>query len=277
MTTPSEVYPPDATINALAGTTEPASGFDYLTIAEAPYYTTELKEQYRLQQLLAPVIGLRVADEGGIKFGVYPGKFFDGRALRTYQGATDQSLTDDDTNYVYLTAGGTLTVNTTGFPDQATTPHIKLATVVCASGDITGLTDHRCEHVFAVPRAIGRRAIIAQWGTDYATKKSITIPAGVGLRSGVVRSVKAYCSSAVTASDSESLAIDVTIDGTSCVSGSFSLADGDAADTVKSATIDTDNDDVAADSRIEIDLTYTAGTSNTLDDVVVQVEIEPLA
>ena len=83
--------------------------------------------------------------------------------------------------------------------------------------------------------------------------------------------------SAVAGSDSESLAIDVAIDGTSCISGSFSLADGDAADTVKSATIDTDNDDVAADSRIEIDMTYTAGTSNTLDDVVVQVEIEQLA
>ena len=277
MTTPSEVYPPDATINALAGTTETDTGFAYLTIAEAPYYTTELKEQYRNQQLLAAVAGLRVADEGGVTFGVYPGKFFDGLSLRSYGGATGESLTDSATNYVYLTAAATLTVNTTGFPEQASTPHLKLATIVCASGDITSMTDHRNEHVFAVPRQISRRTITVPWGSDYATKKTITVPAGIGLRAGVVRSVKAYCGAAVTADDGESLAIDVTLSGTSCLDAAFSLADGDAADTVKSATIDTDNDDVAADDRIEIALTYTADTANTLDDVLVQIEIEQLA
>jgi hypothetical protein len=46
---------------------------------------------------------------------------------------------------------------------------------------------------------------------------------------------------------------------------------------VKSATVDEDHDDVAADDRIEVDFTYTAGSANTLDAVLVQIEIEQLA
>jgi len=56
-----------------------------------------------------------------------------GASVVTNAGATTQALTDDDTNYIYLTAAGVLTVNITGFPTYSATPHIRLATIAVGS------------------------------------------------------------------------------------------------------------------------------------------------
>lgn len=59
----------------------------------------------------------------------------------TYAGTAAQAMTASQTNYVYLTNTGTLTVNTTGFP--ASTDIVRLAVVVAGGSTITSVTDAR--------------------------------------------------------------------------------------------------------------------------------------
>ncbi len=61
--------------------------------------------------------------------------------LVTYAGTASQAMTASNTNYLYLTDAGSLTVNTTGFP--ASTFHVRLATVVAGGSTITSVTDAR--------------------------------------------------------------------------------------------------------------------------------------
>ena len=58
-----------------------------------------------------------------------------------YAGTSSQAMTASQTNYLYLTDAGALTVNTTGFP--ASTFHVRLATVVAGTSTITSITDSR--------------------------------------------------------------------------------------------------------------------------------------
>ena len=47
-------------------------------------------------------------------------------------------MTDDDTNYIFLTIVSgvtTLVINTTGFPDPGVTSHLPLAIIITADGD----------------------------------------------------------------------------------------------------------------------------------------------
>ena len=60
-----------------------------------------------------------------------------------YAGAaTDQAMTNNATNYLYLNTSGVLVINTTGFPGDTTT-YFPLATVVTSAGAITSITDRR--------------------------------------------------------------------------------------------------------------------------------------
>jgi len=93
---------------------------------------------------------------------VRAGEYFTGDAAVDYAGATAQALTNNATNYIHLTAGGTLTVNTTGFPVPSLTPHIPLATIVTSAGQYThsDITDHRSGALFHVLGAAGGFATV---------------------------------------------------------------------------------------------------------------------
>jgi hypothetical protein len=88
---------------------------------------------------------VRVAAGGGLFVAVSACSFYYATtpAYVSYAGTASQAVTASNTNYVYLTAAGVLTVNTTGFPDPAVTPHLRLATVVCGGSSITSITDSR--------------------------------------------------------------------------------------------------------------------------------------
>lgn len=61
-----------------------------------------------------------------------------------YAGAaTDQVLTNNTTNYIYLNSSGVLVINTMGFPSYPGTKYFPLATVVASSGAISSITDKR--------------------------------------------------------------------------------------------------------------------------------------
>ena len=141
----TELYPSDTDLNALSGTTDSEQDVLYPSIYEAPYYTTFYKMLYRLLHVARRAGDLRVYKDGNLTFGARPGKFFHDDQLIVYAGATGQSLTDAATNYIYLTADGTLTVSTTSFPVPSTAPHIRLATITPFGGsyDHDNIIDYR--------------------------------------------------------------------------------------------------------------------------------------
>lgn len=85
--------------------------------------------------------GRVVASVSSLKIEVGSFKYDIGGVRGSYAGAVSQSVTDDDTNYVYLDDAGALQINITGFPTDVS--HIPLARVVCASGEVVAIHEER--------------------------------------------------------------------------------------------------------------------------------------
>lgn len=139
----AESYRADATLAGYSGSTDNDTGLPHLTIGGANWHEHRLRLHdwiSRILQRTANALRVYKDDAGALKYGVRPGRFFNGNSVVTYAGASDQSLTDDATNYVYLTAAGALTINTTGFPDPAVTPHVRLATVATGSASAAAVS-----------------------------------------------------------------------------------------------------------------------------------------
>lgn len=154
----SELFPSDSYLEALSGLTDPVSGVYYPAKGEGlDWYVSFVKCIYRLVRNASVVSGLRVYKSGDLICGVKSGEFFDGTTLRQYAGVSQQGITDNATNYIYLLADGTLTINTTGFPNGDDTGHIRLATIVTSSGTYNDddITDWRGSHVWQVAGLIG--------------------------------------------------------------------------------------------------------------------------
>ena len=141
----SETALSDSEALALAGTTDAETDFQYHTVGQSTYYLDGLRQRHRVLTILSSVNQLRVYKDGDLTFGVRPGNYLSGDVEVDYLGASAQSLTNNATNYIYLTAGGTLTVNTTGFPVASVTPHVPLATILTSAGQysVTDVTDYR--------------------------------------------------------------------------------------------------------------------------------------
>ncbi len=147
----TELYPSDAELNALSGTTDNEQEVLFIATAEAPYYTSFYKMLQRLLKVARRGGDCRVFKDGDLTFGVRAGRYYNGDSTVNFSQVTGQVLTNNATNYVFLTADGTLTVNTTGFPTPSATPHIPLATIVTSAGAYDGrdaseggdITDYR--------------------------------------------------------------------------------------------------------------------------------------
>lgn len=152
-----------AEADALSGTTDADCDAVYLTIGDSTYYT----EFYRLLQRLltmAKVPGneLRVCKDGDLTIEVRPGKIQIGGITHDYSGITGEAVTNNQTNYIYLTAadlaaGNTVSQSTSAFPTDGTF-FIPLATVLTAGGDYayTDITDYRGRALWAPPGSVGR-------------------------------------------------------------------------------------------------------------------------
>ncbi len=159
----AEQYPTNVTLNALSGSTDGQQEVAYPTLAESPYYTSFYKMLYRLLDVARRAGDLRVFKDSANTFGVRGGKLVVGDTTIDYAEVAGQSLTNDAMNYIYLTAVGTLTVNTTGLPDPSTTPHLPLATIAVGSAsaaqiddeyDFVDLVDYRGRAMFAALTAL---------------------------------------------------------------------------------------------------------------------------
>ena len=167
----AEVYLSDNALLNIESDSE--TGVEYIPTGTSPYYLHFRKLLYRLLLATRRANDLRVYDEGGLDIGVKAGKFWLGTELVSYNGSTGNTLADDKTNiYVYLDSSGTIVTDEyNGFPDMATTPHIRLAVVTTSDGDIDSIIDSRVGHNFVMPYEAGgvKKTIQAHTSDDALT------------------------------------------------------------------------------------------------------------
>jgi len=149
----TEQYRSDSELAALSGTT-PTCGAKNPTLNADPWYVDYYKQLSRLTDSMVILTGCEVYKDGALTYGVRAGRFIHAGQVVAYAGSTGNALTDDQTNYIFLTAAGVLTVNTTGFTDPAA---IRLAEIVAASGAYSiadgDITDRRSD---ALLRTMGQ-------------------------------------------------------------------------------------------------------------------------
>jgi hypothetical protein len=163
----AELYPSAEQLNSLSGTND--SSQEVLYAPSTSFYKT----LYRLLDVARRAGDLRVYKDGDLTFGVRPGAFMDGATAVTYAGAADQPLSDEDTNYIYLTTDGQLHVNQTGFPSASTTPHVPLASITTTNGiyNHSDITDYRGRSMFHMVNGLSSaKANILQNLTATATE-----------------------------------------------------------------------------------------------------------
>ena len=163
MANPTETALSTSDAAALSGTTDSDTGAAFCTIGQAEYYTSDFCKEAINNRILATVNKLRVVKDGDATFGLWSGEFTDGSTAQSYAGSSGNSLTADSTNYIYLTASGALTVNTTGFPTDAA--HVPLATILAdASGefDFSDITDYRGRAMFSAVGNVATRKLVSQ-------------------------------------------------------------------------------------------------------------------
>ncbi len=161
---PTEAWPSDASVQALGGTVDTATGLPYIAAGTGPTSTPPLAIQYhrreqRLNQILAMPNQGRVVKVTSTTIGVFPLHFRIQGVDHYYAGTDSQAVsTSADTYYVYLTSdgsgGGTLHVvaDGTGWPVDLTT-FVPLAEVTVASSVISSITDVRNRLLYATVAA----------------------------------------------------------------------------------------------------------------------------
>jgi hypothetical protein len=160
----AEIFPSTTYLEDLGGQTEPATGVYYPAKGEGPdWYESFAKCIYRLVKNISALTGLRAYKDGDLTFGIKTGRFFDGNTLREFAGLAEQALTDNALNSIYLLPNGTAMVSTSGFPDPATTPHLRLATIQTTDGsfDDDAITDLRQVHLLQVAGPVSNIANLA--------------------------------------------------------------------------------------------------------------------
>lgn len=150
---PNEVWPGDAEIEALDGTTDPQTGLPYIAKGTGPTSVPSYAVQYnRRQQRENLVLGTwrqgMVVDEGGLRIGVYPISFVIGGVWKSFLGATGVAVPDDASRVVYLDGSAVLQL-ASAWPGDPTS-FLPLAQVTTASGRMT-IGDRRCYAAFRVP------------------------------------------------------------------------------------------------------------------------------
>ncbi len=153
----AEISPTTAELNALSDTTDAATGVAIPTKGAGLDWFPDFAEfAWRLFKAFKSSGELRVFKDGDLTYGVRAGLYMYGDNTISYAGSTGNAVTDDATNYVYLTATGTLTINITGFPNPSATPHIPLAVLIAAATevDLTNITDYRGRAIWSVPGAV---------------------------------------------------------------------------------------------------------------------------
>jgi len=150
----AELYRSDAELTALSATTM-TGGFVIPTQNADPHYVHLAKFWSRVADAMKVLTGMEVYKDTTTTYAVRAGKYYNGDTLVTYAGSTANALTASNTNYIYLTAAGVLTKNTSAFPTPTTTPCLPLATIAADADmyysiDDGDLVDERWRALFHV-------------------------------------------------------------------------------------------------------------------------------
>ena len=231
----AEVYPSDNELLNIQSDSQ--TGVEYIPTGTAPYYLHFRKLLYRLLLAAQRANDLRVYDEGGLDVGVRAGKFWLGTELISYEGSSGNTLADDKQDvYVYLNSSGTLVTDEySGFPDMATTPHIRLAIVGTSGGDIESIIDCRAGHNIAMPYGAGglKKTVEAHTGDDtLAAAESGSVHSNLGATTTVTLTLPVSAPAGTAFSFAVQAAQELRIDP-----GTATIRDdsGQTADKYKSA------------------------------------------
>lgn len=140
MADPTERTLSSSQADSLGGTVDAKTGMTFI-VENASFFDSDTDNNARIGRIVENPNNLRFvknADNPSLTYGVFSGSFSFGAATLTYAGGTG-TLTNDATNYVYLTVAATpvLTDNTTGFP---TTPHVPIAVVLTGTASAAAVT-----------------------------------------------------------------------------------------------------------------------------------------
>ena len=145
----AEVYPSDSDLLDLLSEAE--TGVEYIPTGTAPYYLHFRKLLYRLLLATRRANDFRLYSEGGLTYGIKPGRFWSRGAVVEYAGSTGNVLADDSLFYVYLDEDGVIQFKESDFWHQPVTAEVWLAEVTTASGEITSIVDCRDVHSMSMP------------------------------------------------------------------------------------------------------------------------------
>lgn len=142
-----EAFESDSVAQGYSGSTL-AGGVRVPTTGEQPWTAAANKALASIDRALRMASSCQVhAETTALECGVRAGRYRLAGAHGSYAGATEQGLTDDATNYIYLDLSAgvgseSLTINTTGWPDISV-PHIRLATIACGTASASGASGYR--------------------------------------------------------------------------------------------------------------------------------------
>jgi len=146
---PSEVWATDAEVEQLDGVTDLPTGLPYIAKGVGPTSSPSYEVQYNRRQQRANKVlevsgGGRVVADGDLSIGVFPFDYTLGGTGKRFIGATNESVADDDTSYVYIDSSNALQIvaDTAGWPADPTS-YFPLAEVTAAGGSITSIRDVR--------------------------------------------------------------------------------------------------------------------------------------
>ena len=130
-------------------------GIFYPDLEAAIWTDHEISEYFALEKILSALNKLprlyHDSADTGLQVSVKASRYFDADGTeRTPVVSNAQAITLSQTNYLYLTNTGTLTINTTGFPDPTTTPHIRIATIAAGAtswNPTTNVVDYLSENL----------------------------------------------------------------------------------------------------------------------------------
>lgn len=108
----------------------------------------------------------RIIPTEGLYISILPFNYEEDGVRQQFNGALNQLMTDNTTNYLFLDYDGSFNVNTTGYP---TTTHIRLGRVVTDSGLVIALYDDRIVLSAAIDKEINSDKAEAQDSTTSAT------------------------------------------------------------------------------------------------------------
>ena len=231
----AEVYPSDNTLLNMQSDSD--TGVEYIATGQAPYYLQFRKLVYRLLLATKRANDFRVYDEGGLDVGVKGGKFWLGTTLVSYAASSGNTLADDKAAiYVYLDSTGSLVTDEySAFPDMASVPHVRLATVTTSNGDIDSITDYRIDNGFVVPYESGgvKKIIEAHAADDTLTVvESGSVHSNLGAAGAVTLTLPASASEGTMFTFAVQVAQELRVDpGVAAIRDSS----GQTADKYKSA------------------------------------------